>query len=183
MQWITFLSIILVFLFLSYILIIAPENQNKKLQRPESALRKAEEALKKCEATWMAQVTESGNNIPLHSKCCFFALDHSLQIQVETIPQITYSLDYSQILKFQVNEIKKIVTETIGFYRFQREREIIKTQLFLEYQNTLNEIVSCTFISGNTFEDVYYNEIAVNRNNIFTYVNARIPKQDTTITL
>lgn len=94
-----------------------------------------------------------------------------------------FLLDYNRILKFQSSDIKELREELSGMYRIRYEREYIVKNLHLEYTTSEGDSISCDFIYGFTYEDRSYNEAAQKGEDIFEYVNARIPKNDNTVIL
>jgi hypothetical protein len=112
--------------------------------------------------------------------CNLYAVDDGLQIVVHTQPktQETYLISYQNILTFQlVNDFKTIHTAIMD----KVELNNIPDYILLEVRDDNGSIQQIQFKQER--DDKQLNQKALWLNNIFAYVNARIPKQDTTITL
>jgi hypothetical protein len=92
--------------------------------------------------------------------------------------QETYLISYQNILTFQlVNDFKTIHTAIMD----KVELNNIPDYILLEVRDDNGSIQQIQFKQER--DDKQLNQKALWLNNIFAYVNARIPKQDTTITL
>lgn len=157
--------------------------QKRKIEQKEPIQAQAFENLKNNSSTLMTKSLSPFISIPPGSTFIFFADEQNVKLQAKTYPPLNYILNYQNIGMFQSITIKEIKQEFASMYRIHTEKEYVTTQLHLEYQDANGENIICDFICGQTFEDRWYNEIAQQGQDIFAYVNARIPKQNTTITL
>lgn len=170
------------------------KDRSDKKKRPEiykAMVDLATNQLKANPATLMAKSSDIFLDIPKFAMYVFSANEEYLSVQPQTSSKTQYLLKYDNIIKFELIDVKDLKIERAGSWRLPFEREYTHKILHLEYYSNENNKISCNFtfgktygnIHGNTFEDRFYNEIASQGEDIFEYVNARIPKQDNTVIL
>lgn len=180
---------ILIILVTLIVLALKPEvdkanmKRQSQIDRQKKAFNRAIDDLNNFPAILMAKSVTSFVNLPENTLFTFTANNNYLTICSETSPITNFLLDYNRILKFQSIDTKELREELAGMYRVRYEREYIVKNLHLEYTTSEGDSIFCDFICGFTYEDRSYNEAAQKGEDIFEYVNARIPKKDNTVIL
>ncbi len=132
-------------------------------------------------AAYLCQAETMVSETPAGVFCYLLALNEALLIIADTQPKAIYRLAYEKIVKFQVGE-EKTLEHKKNLCLIPVEEEKSRNHILIAYQSG-DGLKQLQFVSNLTNEDRWFNEAALKQNNIFAYVNARIPKQDTTITL
>ena len=159
------------------------EASKPKIQRKEEAINTANNLLLKYKCILMAKSIDEFMTLPQNTIFIFVVDENNLVITAQTNPKTEFLLNYNQIIKFQENNIPNTISAIAGQHRIPIKNEVMERTLHLEYLNKSNIITACNFELDTTIQTMAFNEIAKQGEDIFEYVNARIPKQDNTVIL
>jgi hypothetical protein len=112
--------------------------------------------------------------------CLLICLTDSFIIESVSNPPVKAVLQYENIHSFRQSVISKTITAPV---QSSDNKEKLLTLISIQYTAKSMTLSELQFIRDVAQEDDFYNDFKTSDNDIFAYVNARIPKQDTTIVL
>ncbi len=124
----------------------------------------------------------SGIDQMVEGKMCYiFASKEKLKIVTQETPVITINLELYKVKVFDIIKRDKTEPHMIGFAIVQQHT--YDKFIIIRYLSDKDEIKEIYFSLINTVSQRLENDTFSEICNIFDYVNARIPKQETTIDL
>ncbi|NMC57677.1 MAG: hypothetical protein GYA50_10700 [Eubacteriaceae bacterium] len=170
-----FIALLVIFLII-YIPITAIKNKNKNLSEIQSLFNEnqANCAISCRYLDGIEQMVEG-------KMCYIFANNEKLKIVTQENPHITVNLELSKVKTFDIIKRDKTEPHMIGFAIVQQHT--YDKFIIIRYLTNEEKTKEIYFALVNTAAQRVSNKVFDDICNIFDYVNARIPKQETTIDL